>query len=274
MRMLRSFAAGALIAGAFSVLMALPIGGNRADPALTVVSGLASAALVVPIATRVTAAGWRRFELWFFLFFLNLTSVAIEGSLFAPAASPPSQLGLTLVRLAAVSATVAAVAASLVPGAVSAPSRRDGASRRWYDWAWRVLAAATIYLAVYFLVGGLNYTFVTHPYYESHAGSLTVPSLQVVLAYEPIRGILIAFSVVPLVLALRMRGAQLAAVVGATLFIVGGFVVLLPQVSLPLYLRMASLWEVLAQNVITGIACAYLFHLKPAYHSAIEVMAS
>ena len=49
---------------------------------------------------------------------------------------------------------------------------------------------------------------------------------------------------------------------GVLLFVVGGLVVLLPQTSLPLYLRVASLWEVFAQNVITGAACAYLFALN------------
>lgn len=266
---MKSLAVGALIAGGFTVLMVLPIGGNRADPALTAVSGLVVAVVVVPIAARVAAPGWQRFEVWFFLFFLNLASVAIEGSMFAPAAAPPSVLGLNLIRLAVVSATVAAIAAGLV-GHPSSPASRTGEPRRrWYEWAWRVIAATMIYLVVYFVVGGLNYTFVTHPYYESHVGSLTVPSAQVVLAYEPIRGVLVALSVLPLVLALRMRGAQLAAVVGGMLFIIGGLVVLLPQTSLPLYLRAASLWEVFAQNVITGIACAYLFRLKPAYQRAV-----
>lgn len=267
--MLGSLGAGALIAGAFTVLMALPIGGNRADLTLTAVSGLVVAAIVVPIAARVPASGWRRFEVWFFLFFLNLSSVAIEGSLFAPAASPPSQLLVNLIRLAIVSATVATIAAGLLGFPISRPSRSDEPRRRWYDWALRVIAAAMIYLVVYFVVGGLNYAFVTHSYYESHAGSLTLPSPQVVFAYEPIRGILIALSVLPLVPALRMPEAQLAAAVGVTLFVVGGLAVLLPQTSLPLFLRVASLWEVFAQNVITGAACAYLFRLKRAYQRAV-----
>lgn len=262
---LKSFAAGALMAGAFTVLMVLPIAGGHADPALTTLSGLVVAVVVVPTASRVAGPAWRRFEVWFFLFFLNLTSVAIEGSLFAPAVAPPSKLAVNLLRLAVVSVSVAAILAVFVGHAGSPPLAISESRRRWYDWAWRVIAAAMVYLAVYFVIGGLNYAFVTHPYYESHAGSLTVPSTEVVFAYEPIRGILIALSVLPLVLALRMRGAQLAAVVGAMLFIVGGLVVLLPQTSLPLYLRVASLWEVFAQNVITGVACVYLFRMKPTY---------
>lgn len=264
---MKSLAAGALIAAAFTALMVLPIGGSRADPALTAVSGLMVAVVVVPVATRVAGRGWRRFEVWFVLFFLNLSSVAIEGSLFAPAASPPSQLPANLIRLATVSATVAVIAAGFV--GYPMPQPRRGRRRHCYDWAWRVIAAATVYLVVYFVIGGLNYTFVTHPYYESHAGGLTMPSPQVVFGYEPIRGALIVLSVLPLVVALRMRPTPLAAVVGAMLFIVGGFVVLLPQTSLPLYLRVASLWEVFAQNMITGVASVYLFRLKPAYQRAI-----
>jgi hypothetical protein len=42
-------------------------------------------------------------------------------------------------------------------------------------------------------------------------------------------------------------------------FVVGGLVPLLPQTSLPLYLRLASLWEIFGQNFLTGVACACLF---------------
>ena len=250
--------AAVLIAAAFTGVMILPIGGRTPDPVLTAVSGAVLGAVVALMASRVRGTALRAFEVWFFLLFLNFASVAVEGSLFAPGAAPPALLGPNLIRLGVVAAVIAAIAAfgRGRPAAVALPRR---AQRPWYRWSWRVVAAALIYLAVYFVIGGLNYTFVTRPYYEAHAGSLVVPPLQVVLTYEPIRALLIAVSVAPVVVSLNMRLFHTALAAGVLLFVVGGLVVLLPQSSLPLYLRVASLWEVFAQNMITGAACAYLF---------------
>jgi hypothetical protein len=100
---------------------------------------------------------------------------------------------------------------------------------------------------------------VTHPYYESHAGGLTLPPAATVFSYEPVRGLLIALSVLPLCLALRRDPRTVAIVAGGLLFVIGGVVPLLPQASLPPFVRVASLWEILGQNFVTGVACTYLF---------------
>ena len=118
---------------------------------------------------------------------------------------------------------------------------------------WRVSLAASVYLVAYFVIGGLNYTLVTHAYYESHAGSLTLPSAQTMFAYEPLRAVLMAMSLAPLVVLLRIRLPYVAFAAGALLLVIGGLVPLLQQTSLPLFLRIASLWEIFAQNILTSM---------------------
>lgn len=66
-------------------------------------------------------------------------------------------------------------------------------------------------------------------------------------------------SVLALIALFTARTLVVAVVVGSLLFIAGGVVPLLPESSLPLYLRVASLWEILGQDFLTGIVAAYLF---------------
>ena len=255
---LRAAAALVSISVAYSGMALLPLRAAAPDALLTVVCGMTLATAIVLGARLIQARRTVHFAVWFALVFLNLAAVAIEGTLFAPAQAPPSLLGPNLLRLMVVAAVVAGLTAAAF-GREDAPRLPSFGTRPLAGWAWRVLAAGAVYAVLYLVVGGLNYSLVTRPYYEAHAGSLTVPPAGTVLLYEPFRGIAIALSVLPLTLVLRIRTAAVAVVAGILLFVVGGLVPLLPQASLPLFLRVASLWEIFAQNFLTGVACAYLF---------------
>lgn len=138
---------------------------------------------MVAVGARLTLDPGAHFAVWFSLLFLNLASVAVEGTLFAPGAAPPASLGPNLLRLAAASALMASVMCwwFATRGNVDAEIR----SRRLPDWLWRLAAAAAVYVFLCLALGGVNYSFVTHPYYETHAGSLTVPPAEAILLYEP-----------------------------------------------------------------------------------------
>ena len=253
----RAVSGVALIAGFYSLMELLPIGAPGANVALTVASGLVLAIAIVWVAVQMRTDHRTQFVVWFALVFLNLAAVAAEGTLFAPELAPPASLAANVTRLLVASTAVGAVAAGLF--GVAGGVRTGAASRPLNDWVWRLLTVAAVYVALYFVIGGINYSLVTRPYYESRAASLTVPSALTLFLYEPIRGLLIALSVLPLTLALRLRTRTVAAIAGLMLFVVGGLVPLLPQTSLPVYLRVASLWEIFGQNFLTGVVCALLF---------------
>ena len=258
LRSLRSAIALVAISSAYTTIALLPVGALSPNAALTAACGVALAAGMVVVTGWMPVSRGARFGVWFALVFLNLAAVAVEGTLFAPAAAPPSWLAANLVRLLVAAVAVAGLASALL-GTKDGIAGPAAPNRSLPGWLWRVLAAAAIYVVLYLIIGGLNYTFVTRPYYETHAGSLTVPPAQTIFLYEPVRGLLMALSALPLTLALRLRTSLVAVVTGAMLFVAGGLVPLLPQTSLPLYLRMASLWEIFGQNFLTGAACAYLY---------------
>lgn len=248
-----------LIGAVYSASALVPVGASaRPDVLLTIACGLALAVAIVVVAPRLQVPARTQFSVWFTLLFLNFAAVAIEGTLFAPAAAPPKSLAANLVRLAVVSALVAGIAGILFGGDPDS-GHRTIPSRPWHAWPWRLAIVAAVYVLLYLALGGINYVLVTHPYYESHGSSLTVPAAKTVLFYEPIRGLMIALSVLPLALARPVPTRLVAIIAGTMLFLVGGVVPLLPQSSLPLYLRIASLWEIFGQNFVTGIACVYVY---------------
>ena len=254
----RSLVGVALVAVTYGAVAL--VGKDNVDVPLTIACSLVLAVAMVLVANRLRIAARAQFAVWFSLLFLNFASVAVEGTLFAPALAAPAALPWNLLRLAVGSAAIAGLMGFLF-GQENGPADWL-TSRSPLGWTWRLLAVAAVYLVVYLVLGGLNYTFVTHPYYETHSGRLTVPSTATILAYEPVRGLLIGLSLLPLTLALRAgahAAVSVALVGGVMLFVVGGVVPLLPQTSLPLYLRVASLWEIFGQNFLTGVAAAYLF---------------
>jgi hypothetical protein len=210
-----------------------------------------------PVASSIPAARTRHLFVWGSLIFLNIASVAIEGYFFAPKligdALPALLIQQLIVALAA-GWVVTALFASKESAAPVAPTNRSIPS-----WIWRFAVAVLVYVLFYFIFGSINYILVTKPYYETHAGGLDVPPVQVTLAAEVVRGALIALSVIPFLLTMPADKKRLGAWTGFVLFAIGGLVPLTMQVgALPLFLLIASAWEIFAMNFTTGWVLARL----------------
>lgn len=236
--------------------------GVEGDPIGTLVgialAGLVIGAMVGPLAWQIPVARWWHVVVWSVLLFLNMTGILLEGTFFAPDLAPIENLpGGLLSQL-----TVAVVTAGLVAW-LFVPATAEGdislRERPWLSWSIRVLAGALVYLVFFFVVGGLNYEFVTKPYYEAQYGGLTTPPVEVVFSLETLRGVLIALSVVPFVRAFPGPKRRRALFAGGLLFLFSGVVPLLFQIAtLPAFLLFASGYEILLQVGPTGVVVAYL----------------
>jgi hypothetical protein len=70
---------------------------------------------------------------------------------------------------------------------------------------------------------------------------------------------LIVLSVLPLLLGVRWSPPRRMIVVGLLLFVIGGIVPLLEQVNtLPIFLLVASGWEIFFKNMSTGLVAGWL----------------
>jgi hypothetical protein len=217
-----------------------------------------------PLAARLTLTRMQHFILWGSLIFFNLGAVAIEGAFFVPElVTLPLPVLFAQQMLASAGAALVIV---LVFAAIGRPafSWADALrTRPWHSWLWRFLLSSFSYLVFYFIFGALNYSLVTGPYYETHAGGLTVPEPSLVLAAELVRAPLIILSILFFLLSVRGTKRELMVKTGWLLFAIGGIVPLVLQMgSLPFLLLAASAVEILFQNFLTGAVAAWLLGIE------------
>lgn len=258
-----AYIAAMMLAGmVFGVLGLIPAAGGEADAGLlwTLVAGILLGLYLGPLAARTTATRRQHVLIWTAVIFCNMGAVMLEGAYFAPelVPIPPALLAVQQLLAALVAGSLVALlcARSGQTAAFLATLRR----RSWFAWLWRFLVASVSYLVFYLVFGAVNYNLVTGPYYASHAGGLTVPAPETVLAVELVRAPLLVLSVVLLILASRTTRRRTLLIAGLTLFWVGGVVPLTLQLgSLPTPLLLASAVEIFLQNFLTGVVAAWLF---------------
>jgi hypothetical protein len=234
--------------------------GNATTFTWLLVSSLLLGILLGPLAARLHLTRGQHFILWASLIFFNMGSVAIEGAYFAPELVPvPVPILFAQQALASAGAALVIVWLFASVGSPAASWLEALRARPWHSWLWRFLASACSYLLFYFVFGALNYSLVTRPYYESHAGGLTVPAPGLVLLAELVRAPLIVLSLVFFLLSVRGTKRQLMVRSGWLLFAVGGIAPLVLQISsLPWFLLAASAVEIFFQNFLTGVVAAGL----------------
>lgn len=253
-----AYLAALMISGALTSLLGVrPAGTSQGGEMLPwLIAGSVVIGLVLgPIASQLAATRARHLVIWTCVIFFNLISVLVEGSFFAPEEignNAPLLIAQQLLATILMAIVISQWFAKRAPAA-------DMPRRVWYDWAWRFVASALSYLVFYFIFGAVNYALVTKPYYDSHAGGLAVPAPGTVFAAEIVRGVMIALSVLPFLLTLDKPRRERMLWTGLILFVVGGIVPLLYQVTiLPLPLLVASGVEIFFQNMSTGIVAALL----------------
>ncbi len=257
-----SYAAACLLTGVLLTLAGAPHPGtNKGIEALPVLIAQGSLIGMVlgALAPEIRASHWRHILILGSVLFFNSLSVAIEGMFFAPSLAATTLPWIIVEELVVAAAIGMLVLRLFSPSYESIGWKDVQPDRSRFSWTWRFAVSTFSYLASYFVFGAVNYALVTKPYYEAHAGGLVVPSPQMVLAAESVRAPLIVLSVLPLLLSVRWSPPRRMIVVGLVLFIIGGIVPLLGEVNtLPLFLLVASGWEIFFQNVTTGLVTGWL----------------
>jgi hypothetical protein len=219
--------------------------------------------ILCPIAMRLSLTYRQHFILWLGVIFFNMGSVAIEGKYFVPDLVPLPLSVLFVQQLFA--STGAALVITLTCAKRVQPISWLAAlrTRPWFVWLWRFLLSASSYLVFYYIFGSLNYSLITRPYYESHAGGLTTPAPEVVLMAELVRAPLIVLSILLFLLSVRGTKRELMLRAGWVLFAIGGIVPVILQIgSLPFLLLVASAVEIFCQNFLTGMVSGSLLGLE------------
>jgi hypothetical protein len=263
------YLAGLILAGMIGAMLGENLSSAGVDStssfARLFIASLLLGVFLGPFASRLALSRGQHLLLWGSLIMFNIGSVVIEGAYYAPdLMSIPVPMLVVQQLLAAASAALVITRVFTTSGQ-SAPWSSALGTRTWYSWIWRFIASAMSYLVFYFVIGGLNYQLVTKPYYESHAGGLTVPAPGIVFIIESIRGLLIVFSIFLFLLSARGTRRQLMVSTGWLLFAIGGIIPLIWQIgTLPLFLLGASALEIFFQNFLTGAVAARLMGIDGA----------
>jgi hypothetical protein len=258
---------GLILAGIIGGLMGAQMASSTRDQSAFTwlfFASLLLGAILGPLAARLVLTRMQHFILWGSLIFFNLGAVAIEGAFFVPElVSLPLPVLFAQQLLASAGAALVIVLLFAEVGSPVASWADALRTRSWHSWLWRFLLSSFSYLVFYFIFGALNYSLVTGPYYETHAGGLTVPAPEVVLAAELVRAPLITLSILFFLLSVRGTRRELMIKTGWLLFAIGGIVPLVLQVSsLPLLLLAASAVEIFLQNFLTGAVAARLLGIE------------
>jgi hypothetical protein len=260
-----AYLAGLILAGVIAAVLGerLSAGSdNRASFLPLFMASILLGVLLSPFASHLVLSRRQHLLLWGSLILFNVGSVTIEGAYFAPDLISIPIPVLILQQLLGTLGAAFVITRVFASIGSSALWRNALQKRTWYSWVWRFILSAVSYLMFYFIVGGLNYQLVTKPYYESHAGGLTVPAVQVVFVVESIRSVLIVFSVFLFLLSMCGTRRQLMFQTGWLLFAIGGIVPLVWRIgALPLFLLAASAVEIFFQNFLTGVVAALLLGL-------------
>ena len=219
--------------------------------------------ILCPIAIRLFLSYRQHFILWLGVIFFNMGSVAIEGKYFVPdlVSLPLSVLFIQQLFASAGAALIIALTCAKRVQPISWLAALQ--TRPWFAWLWRFLLSMFSYLVFYYIFGTLNYSLVTKPYYESHAGGLTAPAPEVVFAAELVRAPLIVLSILLFLLSEHGEKRELMLKAGWVLFAVGGIVPVILQIgSLPFLLLAASTVEIFCQNFLTGMASGWLLGVE------------
>ena len=261
------YIAGLMLAGMFAVMTGAQMATSMSNASAfnwLMVSSLLLGIILGPIASRLQLTRGQHFILWGSLIFFNLGSVAIEGAYFAPDLVPiPIPILFMQQALASACAAFVIVLAFAAIGKPLATWPDALRTRPWFSWLWRFVVSSCSYLVFYFIFGAINYSLVTKPYYETHAGGLTVPAPEMVLAAELVRAPLIILSILFYLLSVRGAKRELMVKTGWLIFAIGGIVPLVLQLSsLPLFLLAASAIEIFCQNFLTGCVAAWLMGIE------------
>jgi len=197
---------------------------------------------------------------WLALALVRSVGLGIEGALYVPATAEYAPMSVT--AKVVIDFLFAWLSVLWLANDQSEVNEiRETSGSRW-SWTWRVLIVGLAYFVFYFLFGSINALLYTLPFYRDNPQyGLTVPPMNVIVIAQLIRGPLFGIGTFTLARLVNSARSQLALWLGMVLFVIGGAAPYVEAVfrTMPLGFNLATLTELLCQNVPTGMVAAYLY---------------
>jgi hypothetical protein len=254
------------ITNALTAILLGPLSRQTATWENVAVWTLTGTLLCMVFSPFVIRSTWSRTHIilvvWAVQAFVRSIGLGIEGALFKPASATVSLVGALTGLL--IGLLVAWISVALLrPDGIEVLA--DGVKRSWWGWTWRVLVVGLAYFLFYFIFGATNALLYTKRFYENNPQyGLTLPPTGVIFMAQLLRGPLFGLGSLFIARSVNLPRRQLALWLGLMLFIVGGMVPYMEITfrTMPLGFNLATLTEILFQNVLTGVVAASLVGTK------------
>lgn len=217
------------------------------------------------VAFRVTV---RIAMAWLALFIIEIFSNLLEGYFFTTQISTTSLFFAATVFALAITFVQAVLVGILFtlrePLSRMVTEAKDYFGQRpWYSWLWRIVLCSVVYFPIYFTFGGIVSPTVLPYYTDSSSGlGLRIPSYQVMVPLELLRGFLYVIALLPLLAALKIRRRALYAAIVSLLYVTGALGPFLIDEALPVLLRTVHGIEILADYLVFGAVIVHLLGRK------------
>ncbi len=189
-------------------------------------------------------------------------------------------LYLTAYASTSASTTISALVPSLLCGAIVAwlfppQEKGPGFTAAWQtffrrrspgQWLWRLLLAAIAFMPIYLLFG-LLVNPITGDYYRQNMYGLNAPGWDEILPVLFVRSLLFLLASLPVIIAWQKSERALLLRLGATHFVLVGFLYMLISYWLPLFVRIPHALEILADSFVYVAVLVWLLR-KGASHPA------
>ncbi|MFW9966692.1 MAG: hypothetical protein ACFFEA_06005 [Candidatus Thorarchaeota archaeon] len=202
---------------------------------------------------------------WFALYVIQMLNPVLEGIFFTTQFMGQPELALGAVVFGLILTLPTAIAASYLFNPVG-DFRSFGDMRREYFAGWpssqyaiRFVIASMLWLAIYFIIGSIIAPLVLPYYTDGSVGyNLTLPSIEIVILLQTVRGFIYAISFLPIVISTNLDKKKLALIMVGLLYVAGALAVFVISEQFPVFLRLIHGIELFVDSLIAGIVMAYV----------------
>ncbi len=261
-----TYLVGTVVAGAAMVALGLPLPELPSSAGKTVpLAGLVlgSVLLVLSLGLLVDRLRGGRLARGLMLAAFGCVclgpNAAIEASVFTKFSGLTAMAIMPLLPCVLVGLVTAALFKQ--PGGAEAVVARAPGSARdagWQGWLWRVPAAVVSFVLIYFLFG-MPVGALVGEYYRQEQFGLILPSLDVVIRTQLIRGAVYLLACLPIAIVWSRSRREFVIVFGIAFFVFTGLFGMLQATWLPIPMRLIHTVELLADGMAYAGVLGFLF---------------
>ncbi len=202
---------------------------------------------------------------WIAVYVIQMLNPVLEGIFFTTQFEAQPELAFGAVVFGLVLTLPIALVAAVLFSPKGAITSFDQLRKEYFtgwtstQFAARFIIASMLWLVIYYTIGSIIAPLVLPYYTDGSVGyDLNLPSIEVVILLQTIRGFIYVLSVLPIVISVNLDKKSLGMVLVSLLYIAGALAVFVISDQFPVFLRIVHGIELFVDSLIAGIVISYL----------------